>query len=385
MVHKVKTETVDQARPATRATVSSGNRGRPIADLVEQLEFTDPRIVAEKNLSSAALRAGDVVRRMRKMARLSQSQLAEQIGVKQSRISEIESGVGSQGPTWELMERIAAACDRSLVVDVDTAGQLDPSASQGVDPWGPDAGPAPGFQAKPGRRWLSLQDITEVVRQILPQLIAQSLKLANTPRPAVPWETAFGGPAPSSAYRPSDFAAFGNMRSGALSQADVNEIVRQLIPHVARALAEPSSNIPVGQPQVSPDLHVAFGNIGATNPIDNQASVNLVEDMIASSLSALTSYLDKHSGQNNELRQFIPQVAQAAKYSATRNYWQALELIWQTYRAITILRVNSPQTPPVPNTPGPFAGPNTPGPFASSPATTPSRGWRSPETGHSEG
>jgi transcriptional regulator with XRE-family HTH domain len=70
--------------------------------------------VKNKGLSSAAIRAGDLVRGWRKAAHLTQGQLALKLGVKQSRVSEIESGAGTQGPTWELMERIALACGRTL-------------------------------------------------------------------------------------------------------------------------------------------------------------------------------------------------------------------------------------------------------------------------------
>jgi len=98
------------------ATVNSKDRGRPIADLVERIEHSNPKLAASKGLSSAALRAGDLVRTMRKEARLSQTQLADNLGVKQSRISEIEAGVGTQGPTLDLMERIAKACGKTLQI-----------------------------------------------------------------------------------------------------------------------------------------------------------------------------------------------------------------------------------------------------------------------------
>ena len=96
---------------------SSGDRGRPIADLIEEFEAQDPAGVAEANISSAALRAADAIRAMRLEASLSQSELAARIGVKPSRISELEAGVGRQGPTWSVMERIASACGKSIVFE----------------------------------------------------------------------------------------------------------------------------------------------------------------------------------------------------------------------------------------------------------------------------
>jgi transcriptional regulator with XRE-family HTH domain len=94
--------------------VGSKGRGRPIADFVERLEQTHPGFPSKGDLSGAALRAGDLVRSMRKEAGLSQTDLADRMGVKQSRISEIEAGLGSQGPTWDVMERAATACGQSL-------------------------------------------------------------------------------------------------------------------------------------------------------------------------------------------------------------------------------------------------------------------------------
>jgi transcriptional regulator with XRE-family HTH domain len=57
------------------------------------------------------MRGGALIRQMRRRARLSQRQLGDRIGVTQARISEIEIGTGKQGPSWDLMERIASACD----------------------------------------------------------------------------------------------------------------------------------------------------------------------------------------------------------------------------------------------------------------------------------
>jgi transcriptional regulator with XRE-family HTH domain len=63
-----------------------------------------------------ALRAAKVVRAMRKGAGLSQKQLAERVGFSQARMSEIELGKGTQGPSWAVMERIASACGQAIGV-----------------------------------------------------------------------------------------------------------------------------------------------------------------------------------------------------------------------------------------------------------------------------
>ena len=113
---KLKVEASNERRSTTSAKIGSEGRGRPIADLVEKIERADPRLASAAGLSSAAMRAGDLVRAMRKDAGLSQSQLADKLGVTQARVSEVEAGIGSQGPTWDLMERISVACGKTLGV-----------------------------------------------------------------------------------------------------------------------------------------------------------------------------------------------------------------------------------------------------------------------------
>jgi DNA-binding XRE family transcriptional regulator len=113
---KIEVEASNRPRSTTTAKITSKGRGRPLADLVQKIEQTKPHLASARGLSSAAMRAGDLVRAMRKAAGLSQSQLAERLEVTQARISEIESGIGRQGPTWDLMERISVACGRTLGV-----------------------------------------------------------------------------------------------------------------------------------------------------------------------------------------------------------------------------------------------------------------------------
>jgi hypothetical protein len=48
MTHKLEIETVDHDQPTARATVKSGTRGRPLADIVERLERGDsPALLCE--------------------------------------------------------------------------------------------------------------------------------------------------------------------------------------------------------------------------------------------------------------------------------------------------------------------------------------------------
>ena len=67
---------------------------------------------------SAVLYAGSMVRRMREHAGLSQKQLAERIGTSQPHISDIERGIGLQGPTYLMLARAARACELGLTLAV---------------------------------------------------------------------------------------------------------------------------------------------------------------------------------------------------------------------------------------------------------------------------
>ncbi|HEY4142104.1 MAG TPA: helix-turn-helix transcriptional regulator [Pseudolabrys sp.] len=90
--------------------MSSGNRGAPISGLFAVAEQMYPGIEQEVGLSSAALRAGELVRDMRKGNGWTQTQLAEMLGWDQVRMSNIERGEGTRGPTFDVMTKIAEAC-----------------------------------------------------------------------------------------------------------------------------------------------------------------------------------------------------------------------------------------------------------------------------------
>jgi DNA-binding transcriptional regulator YiaG len=90
--------------------------------LIGAIEADDIRRGQTPALTSAAFRAAAIVRTMRKSGQLSQQDLADRLGLSQARVSEIESGVGVQGPTWDLMERIAKACDSKILISPHDAG-----------------------------------------------------------------------------------------------------------------------------------------------------------------------------------------------------------------------------------------------------------------------
>jgi transcriptional regulator with XRE-family HTH domain len=95
--------------------VGSGDRGRPVADLFARVERKYPGIEEKIGLSSAALRAGQLVREIRKSRGWTQTQLADLLGWDQERISNIERGEGTRGPTFDVLQKIAIACDYDLI------------------------------------------------------------------------------------------------------------------------------------------------------------------------------------------------------------------------------------------------------------------------------
>jgi DNA-binding XRE family transcriptional regulator len=78
-----------------------------IAEIAHELPIWADR----DKLHSAAKRAGVLVRAMRNYAGLTQEVLGQDANIKQSVVSAIESGSGENGPTFELLTRVAEACD----------------------------------------------------------------------------------------------------------------------------------------------------------------------------------------------------------------------------------------------------------------------------------
>jgi DNA-binding XRE family transcriptional regulator len=84
--------------------------------LIVDIERAQAEDGEEPTVSSAAFRAGQIIRMFRKGKGMSQAMLARRLGVTQARISELEAGLGPRGPSWDLMERIANACDATILV-----------------------------------------------------------------------------------------------------------------------------------------------------------------------------------------------------------------------------------------------------------------------------
>jgi transcriptional regulator with XRE-family HTH domain len=97
-----------------KAEVSSGGRGKPLDEFVGRLEAKYPGIEEKTGLSSAALRAGRQVREMRVANGWTQVELARKLGWDQVRISNIERGEGTLGPSFDVLQKIAVVCDYDI-------------------------------------------------------------------------------------------------------------------------------------------------------------------------------------------------------------------------------------------------------------------------------
>jgi len=172
-------------------TPSSGDRGKPVTDLLARVERKHPGIEENIGLSSAALRAGQIVREMRKSHGWTQSELAAKLGWDQERISNIERGEGTRGPTFDILQKIAAACDHELqftprkktfrVMIDELLGELMPKP-QSAFQWGLiGAGPQPKFlnACSSFMNTIAHDKLVDVT-------VADNLKVAATAKPAAP-------------------------------------------------------------------------------------------------------------------------------------------------------------------------------------------------------
>ena len=92
----------------------------------------------------------------------------------------------------------------------------------------------------------------------------------------------------------------------------------------------------------------APGNAWMPNPaLDHRAAENLIGDMTAGSLRALSAYLEANAGRHAALESCVPIVTQAAQRFAARDYGEAFNLIWLAYRAIETIRAADQQIPPL--------------------------------------
>ena len=79
------------------------------------LRSENPTFDEDREEAKAAFEAGRLIQVMRRQNGWSQAELAERLGISQSRVSALESGGrGSQGPTYMLLKKIAMVCGFQL-------------------------------------------------------------------------------------------------------------------------------------------------------------------------------------------------------------------------------------------------------------------------------
>ena len=74
------------------------------------------------------MEVGRIIRRERKLAELSQTELAERAGIDQGDLSRLETGQGVRGSTIAMVERVAQALGREVVIRF-----VDPTSKQIVE------------------------------------------------------------------------------------------------------------------------------------------------------------------------------------------------------------------------------------------------------------
>jgi transcriptional regulator with XRE-family HTH domain len=78
---------------------------------IEDVFADDPSVASDiEDARNAAREAATFVRRMRLSAGLTQRELAVRLGISQPRVSAMEKGIGTEGPTYLMLKRVAAAC-----------------------------------------------------------------------------------------------------------------------------------------------------------------------------------------------------------------------------------------------------------------------------------
>lgn len=109
-----ETKTWVAPRDEPKGARAPRRRRRPPAEsAAETVARFEREIPGFSNLTerpSPALAAGELVQAMRKAARLTQAKLSMETGITQGNISDLERGVGKEGPGFRLLSRIADAC-----------------------------------------------------------------------------------------------------------------------------------------------------------------------------------------------------------------------------------------------------------------------------------
>jgi hypothetical protein len=94
--------------------------------VLDELTLSTPDARAAYQEQRLALEVGRTIRRERKVAQLTQMQLAMKAGIDQADLSRLETGQGVRGATIGFVERVAHALGREVVIRfVDPASKAD--------------------------------------------------------------------------------------------------------------------------------------------------------------------------------------------------------------------------------------------------------------------
>jgi ribosome-binding protein aMBF1 (putative translation factor) len=95
---------------------------------VQDLDLSTPQARAAYQAQRLALEVGRTIRHERKVAQLTQIQLAVKASIDQADLSRLETGQGVRGATIGFIERVAHALGREVVIRfVDSAHEADSS------------------------------------------------------------------------------------------------------------------------------------------------------------------------------------------------------------------------------------------------------------------
>jgi hypothetical protein len=98
-------------------------------------------------------------------------------------------------------------------------------------------------------------------------------------------------------------------------------------------------------PQALPGVAFPSPPIQAASDFERQVADGFLRDIISAMMRKLLDYFEKNSAQNGELQECYPLVFQAVQAFRERDYPQALNLVYQAYRGIVVLRSRLPDLP----------------------------------------
>jgi hypothetical protein len=98
-------------------------------------------------------------------------------------------------------------------------------------------------------------------------------------------------------------------------------------------------------PGATPGVAFPAPPIQAAPDLERQIAESFLRDIISAMMRKLLDYFEKHAAQHGQLQECYPLVYQAVQAFRGRDYPQALNLVYQAYRGIVVLRSRLPDLP----------------------------------------